>query len=284
LNAPLEVTIDTATLSLGQVVPIPVTDPRSAVAMGSAPAPGLARKISRQEITARIQATGLPTDGLEFPEAILVRRRAAPLNSERTQQAVLAAFLRQFPNANVDLVSMEAPAIEVGTGALDISATLPPHFDPAQPVFVRVDIRGSGFARTLFVRTTVRIETIQPVIRTHVAANSELKASDVEWKSALMEGNGTVPASIEELAGMLTKRDLEPGDVVKSDLLYMPLYVRRGEMVTVRATSGSVTISATMRAMAAGHLGDTIPVQHLAGNGNTTARVVGPRTLEVLQR
>jgi flagella basal body P-ring formation protein FlgA len=70
---------------------------------------------------------------------------------------------------------------------------------------------------------------------------------------------------------------------LKSDLLYTPLYVKKGDAVTVRATAGAVTIAATMRAKAAGKLGDTIPVEHLSGEGSTMARIVGPRTLEVSQ-
>src|SRR5262249_46657970 len=150
---------------------------------------------SRQEIVARIQAAGLSQDGLEFPESILVHRRSVSLNAEQVKQAVLTAFLRQFPTANVDLVSIQVPPTEVGTGEVAISAALPARFDPAQPVFVRVDIRTAAFNRTLFIRTVVKIETMQPVVRTHIASNSELKREDVEFRPALLEGNGTVPSS-----------------------------------------------------------------------------------------
>jgi hypothetical protein len=39
-----------------------------------------------------------------------------------------------------------------------------------------------------------------------------------------------------------------------------------------------------MRARAGGGLGDTIVVEHLSGPGTVTARVVGARTLEAIQR
>lgn len=284
LNAPLEVTIDSETLSLGQIVPLAASDARASVAMGYSPAPGAARRISRQEISARIQAAGLATDGLEFPESILVHRRSVALRAEQVKQAVLTAFIRQFPDANVDLINVDVPVIEVGTGDVTVNASLPPKFDPGQPVFVKLEVRSSASSRTVFARTSVKIETIQPVVVTRILANSELKAADVEWKPAPLEGNGATPASLDGLEGMMAKRDLEPGQILKMDLLYMPLYVRKGETVTVKATSGGVTIAATMRALAAGRLGDTIPVQHLTGSGNANARVIGLRTLEALQR
>src|SRR4029079_13439599 len=124
-----------------------------------------------------------------------------------------------------------------------------------------------------------RIQVLQPVIRTRVAANSEIQAEQVEWTIAPLDSQ-TVASSFEELKGMLAKRDLDPGQVLTTGLLYTPLYVHKGETVVVRAVSGAVAIAATMRAKSAGRLGETVTVEHLSGEGSVTARVVGPRTLE----
>ena len=241
LNAPLEVVVNTEGITLGQVIPLPGTDPRSAIPLGYAPNPGLARRVPRQELTGRIQAAGFTADDLQFPESILVRRRSVALDAQQVRQAIFTAFAKQYPTANIELLGVDMPATEVGTEDVSISAGLPSRFDPAQPVFVRLDVRSGGSSRTIFARTTVKIETMQPVIREHVAANSELKPGDVEWKPSPLDNSGAVPASLDGLSGMLAKRDLEPGQILRTDLFYMPLYVRRGETVTVKAVSGSVT-------------------------------------------
>jgi flagella basal body P-ring formation protein FlgA len=284
LNAPLEVIVDKDTLTVGAIVPLPASDPRSTVGIGFAPNPGLARRIQRYEILAKLQAAGMRVDDLEFPESILVRRRSEVLDPQQVKQVVLEAFVRQYPNASVELISTDVPTTQVGTGDVSLTAGLPAHFDPSQPVFVRVDIRNGSVSRTIFARTVVRIETVQPVLKNHVAANTELRDDDVEWKPAQLEAQGQVPTSLDSLKGMLAKRDLEPGQVVKTDLLYMPLYVKKGESVSVKATSGGVTIAATMIALAPGRLGDTIMVQHLSGSGTATARITGIRTLEAIKR
>jgi flagella basal body P-ring formation protein FlgA len=98
-----------------------------------------------------------------------------------------------------------------------------------------------------------------------------------------LQGSREVLTSLERMEGMVAKRDLEPGVVLSTELLYMPVYVNKGDAVTVKATSGGVTISATMRAKEAGKFGDSIVVEHLSGGGTTTARVIGPRTLEAFQ-
>ena len=109
--------------------------------------------------------------------------------------------------------------------------------------------------------------------------DGEIQPSDIEWKMAPVRND----AASGQVDGMLAKRDLGPGQVVTGDLLYMPLYVHKGDSVTVKATAGAVTIAATMRAKAAGKLGETIAVEHLTGEGSTMARIIAPRTLETLQ-
>jgi len=279
LSAPAEITIDAGTISLGALIPFPAADPRASIALGYAPNPGLARRITRQEILNKLAQTGNSAGDLQLPESILVHRRAAELDRDQVLQAILNAFAERFPGANVEITNIELPNVQTGTGPLAISATVPAHVEAAGSVFMRLDVRGSSFAKTVFVRTNVRIETSQPVLKNKVIAHSEIQAPDVEWKVApLRAGTAT-----EKFDGMLAKRDLEPGQVLTNDLLYMPLYVQKGDSVTVKASAGPVTIAATMRAKAAGKLGETILVEHLSGQGTTMARIVGPRVLEVSQ-
>jgi len=284
LNAPPETTLDTDTITAGAILPLPASDPRAGVILGYAPSPGLARRIPNYEIQSKIKSAGFGLDGLELPDSILVRRRAQSLDAKQVRQAISEAYLKQFSGANVELLNVEVPSVQIGTGPVRLAATLPGGFDPKVPVFVRLEVRGDDFSRTVFVRTVARIEAVQPVIQRHVAANSEIHREDVEWTPAPLETNAEILTSFEALEGMLAKRDLEPGQVLKKDLVYLPLYVRKGESVTVKAISGGVTISATMRAKTSGRLGETISVEHLTGTGSITARVVGPRTLEAIQR
>ena len=276
LSGPADVTIDSDTISLGALIPFSASDARAAISLGYAPNAGLARRIPKYEILQKIAAAGLPADDLQLPEFILVHRRASGLDRDQVTRAVLNAFTKQFPNANIEITSVDIPPVQIGTGPVEINASLPARFDPATSVFVRVDFRGNSFSKTVFVRTNVRIEAEQPVLKNKVAAHGEIMPGDIELKIMPVHGDAPQP-----VGGMLAKRDLEPGQVVTSDLLYMPLYVRKGESVTVKATAGSVTIAATMRAKAAGKLGETIAVEHLSGEGSTIARIIGPRILEV---
>jgi len=94
-----------------------------------------------------------------------------------------------------------------------------------------------------------------------------------------LQRTAAVLQSADEIRGLVAKRDLAPGEILTGDLLYSPVLVRRGDTVTVKATSGGVTIAATMKARAAGRLGETVVLEHLNGNGTVSARVTGLRTL-----
>ena len=275
--APADVTIDADTISLGALIPLPPGDARASISLGYAPKPGLARRLTKLQILSRIASAGKATADLELPESILVHRRAAGLDRDQVTKAILDAFLQQFPGANLEIDNVEIPDVQVATGPIDISASVPARVEPASEIFVRVELRGTFFVKTVFVRTHIRIEMDQPVLKNRISAHSAIQSGDIEWKMMpVQRASGT-----DRIDGMAAKRDLEAGQVLTGDLLYMPLYVRKGEDVTVKATAGAVTIAATMRAKTAGKLGETIPVEHLTGNGSTMARVVGPRILEV---
>lgn len=280
ITASTDVTIDADIITLGALIPFPAGDARSAISMGYAPNPGLARRITKSEILNKIVLAGKSTDDLQLlPDSILVRRQAAGLNRDQVTTAILEAFIKRYPGANVEISSVEIPAVQIGTGPLEISASLPARVDLRTSVFVRIDLRGTNFAKTVFARTTVRVESEQAVLKNRIAAHAEIQDEDIERKLVPV-GLGSAP---EQVDGMLAKRNLEPGQVLTSDLMYMPLSVHKGDSVTVKATAGSVTIAATMRAKAAGKLGETIPVEHLTGEGSTMARIVGPRILEVIR-
>jgi len=277
LSAPADVTIDAENILLSALIPFSSSDPRASISLGYAPNPGLARRIGKSEILNKIAAAGMPVDDLQLPDSILVHRLAGEIDRDRVTRAILDAFTKRFPDANIEITNIDVPAVQVGSGPIEISASMPARFDPSGSAFVRLDVRGKSFAKTLFVQTSFRIEAMQPVLKNKIAAHAEIRSADIEWKLAPMRA-GVAPDQID---GMLAKRDLEPGQVLTSDLLYLPLYVRKGDSVTVKTTSGAVTIAATMRAKAAGKLGETIAVEHLSGEGSTVARIVGPRVLEV---
>src|SRR5262249_13575813 len=106
LNAPAEVSLDSDSVVAGAILPLPASDPRAAVNLGRAPAPGLARRIPNSEIASRMRSAGFSTLDLQLPESILVRRESGAVNPEVARDAIRQAFERRFPSARIELTDV----------------------------------------------------------------------------------------------------------------------------------------------------------------------------------
>ena len=283
LSAPTEVTIDSDTVTLGSLIRFPAGDARAALFLGAAPQPGLGRSYIRQELIAKVRTAGLAIDDLQLPETVIVRRKSQGIDPALVSQLVREAFAKQWPDADITIVSFDNPDVELATGQLEITASLPDKTDPSAPVFVKLDIRSGAYSRKVFVKTVAEVRKPQPTLRNDIAANSEIHPDDIDWKVMPLRGHGDPVLSMDSLTGMLAKRGIPAGEVVTVDLLYAPLLVHKGETVTVKASNGGISVTAMMRARASAHLGETISVEHLSGVGSTSARVIGPRLLEASQ-
>src|SRR6185436_10750457 len=125
LAAPADITVDTETLTLGTIIPFPNGDARASIGLGYSPQPGLARRFLKPELLAKITSAGLKTDDLEIPESVLVHRKAQILDAEQAKAAVQQAFARQYPNAAVNIISIDVPQTQVSGSGLDVSANVP---------------------------------------------------------------------------------------------------------------------------------------------------------------
>ncbi len=280
LTAPAEVSIDKEALVLGDLIEFPDGDLRATLALGRAPNPGLARRLHDYELLGKLRISGLRSDDLKLPEAVLIRRRSARLGSEQVWNEVSDLFGRTYPDGKVEILDLQIPAIEVATGRIELAATLPSGFNPDGVISVRLDIRGESFTRSAFIPTRVRIEIPQPVLTGAVRAHSRIAQSDVEWRLMPLSTIKDAVGSFDEIRGKLAKRDLDAGAVLTSRQLYSPVLVRRGAAVVVLARVGGITVSAMMRARSSGQYGDTIIVEHLNGGGRATARITGQGTVE----
>lgn len=88
-------------------------------------------------------------------------------------------------------------------------------------------------------------------------------------------------SDMAEVAGMVAKRPLLPGQPLLASQLEPPLLVRKGDAVNVTANSGGLTIKAAGIALADGRAGEQIRVRNRTSNRIVDARVAGPGQVEV---
>jgi len=145
-----------------------------------------------------------------------------PLDPDVVREAVMQAFLGAFPGAKVELTSVEVPDLQMAAETVLVEGALPQRIDPRRPIPVRLDIRSKNESRIVYVQALARIEVAQPVLRVSVPANSPIRPEQVEWKLAPLEDDAETPLSFSVFQGMLTKRELQPGQILRRDLLYAP--------------------------------------------------------------
>ena len=84
-----------------------------------------------------------------------------------------------------------------------------------------------------------------------------------------------IVTSMDELAGMETRRMLRAGEIVRVDDVRHPILVTKGSIVTMTFEAPGVVLTASGRAMSEGGMGDTVTVQNPVSFRMITATVTG---------
>lgn len=118
-----------------------------------------------------------------------------------------------------------------------------------------------------------------------IARGAVITAADVELQSL-----ETVPAatsrrspltSVEQLIGMEARQAIAAGDVIFTDRIQAPIFVKRGELITVVAQGGGIRVTTTARARQDGSRGELVQLESLEAREIYDARVTGFREAAV---
>jgi len=84
-----------------------------------------------------------------------------------------------------------------------------------------------------------------------------------------------------QAVGRVLKTTLQPGSPLYGRLLKEPEMVKRGDIVTIRAATGSLSVTVPGRIQSAGARGDLVKVKNLMSRKEILAKVIGPDTVQV---
>ena len=85
----------------------------------------------------------------------------------------------------------------------------------------------------------------------------------------------------QRVIGQELKTTLQPGAILYSRLLKNPAIVKRGDLVSILAKSGPLTVRAAGQVKTPGARGDIVQVKNLMSRRKIYARVIGPNEVQV---
>jgi len=120
------------------------------------------------------------------------------------------------------------------------------------------------------------------VVKQNLPRGSILQGSDVETRrfniSRLSNGYFTDKG---EIKGKVLKRSLRRGDILTNGMLDVPKMVKRGEIVTIMASSNTLAIRVKGKALMDGRKGDVIRVKNQSSKREIQAIVVATGIVKV---
>ncbi len=137
---------------------------------------------------------------------------------------------------------------------------------------------------SLFVPSRVTIFGQVVVVARPLARSQRIGAADVQLEqrdiSLLPNGYFDTPNAV---LGLQTKRALVPGQVLNDGQLTLPMLIKRGQLVTLRARAGGVHVDMQGEALADGSLGQRIQARNQSSRRVVEGVIIADGVIEVAQ-
>ncbi len=250
--------------------------PEASVRLAYAPNPGHYRWITRGEIQGMLARAGFAAEGVSVPERVLVTRAAARFDQGLIEAAVRDYFLESRPDFAVVVEELEAPrdlVLPAGQVEVRVDARgVPPRLDG---VTLKLDLLVDGkLHRSHWARVRARARGKVAVVRRPIAFGQVVQDADLELVERELVDLDGVLSRLEGLQGLVARRALTPGTVLRLRDVQQPVLVKAGDIVTLTAQGPTFAIRASARARQAGRQGESIMVQNLDSREVVTATVV----------
>lgn len=127
------------------------------------------------------------------------------------------------------------------------------------------------------VRADVRVRVNAVVLRAAISRGDRLTPEHLGQETLWMEPSGAPPVrSMPDALGAVAKTRLDAGSVLRTDHIEAPLVIRRGDLVSVHALAGGLTVRTRARALADAREGELVELSRARDRKPFVARAAGP--------
>lgn len=222
---------------------------------------------------------------LALPGALCAAGATATIGDAELRKVVVAYLQQQqnrYPQAEIRLRGMQhITAFHVPAGRLrwEITPSSPRLFDSRRFNFI---LRSDGrVVRNMTI--SVDLEALAPVAiaAADLPRGTILDANDLTMATMDLSGLRMPCLDAAELIGKKLRRSVRMGSPLTRSGVETPPLVKRGDLVTITASKGALTVTARGVAQQNGAEDDTILVKNIASKKDILCRVTAPSSVEV---
>ena len=153
-----------------------------------------------------------------------------------------------------------------------------------QNVFVNEPVRPTDFslAQLQDAAASEPLETEVLIAKTTINRGIRLDESMFEWRLR----RGRLPSDLifgsDELNHLQANRIIVAGDALRRSMVSIAAAVKKGDLIEIRIEKGALSVSATVRALTDGSVGDVIEVVNAESGRSLRAKIVDIGSLEII--
>lgn len=241
------------------------------VYIGKLPLPGTKRTVNKEYIKTRIKQTKADMSEITLtgPNRIKVMRESVEISQEEIREIARRFLLKkiQQEGANISIKNIKFNGNVLVPSNKEITYEVKLFKNSIYGDTCLLDIIFKADAQMIKkVRVEADIERMAPVFITSrpIEKNEVISEEDIYVQErGISDLPNKVIWDIKDIIGKRAKRDIQANTIFRRNLLEFPPLVKKGELVTILAESGSIRITTKGEATENGSKGDFIKVRNL---------------------
>ena len=237
----------------------------SAIDLGSAAQPGSSKRFNATMLASRLRNAGVDPAVVQISGALTAN---AVTMSNQLARGTMVESLRDYILANMpwkpENAEIDIPEpfddVVVPDGNMAIEWHMNPQYHFVGSGGFRADIKVDGKTiRSVMMRANINAYEEVLVAKSEVQRGKPAREQDFELrKNLLLNGSSEFIKDSAQLEGLIAKKSLFPGQVIKPSDFEAPIAIKRGQVISVETRAGGLLIQSQAVALADARIGDLV--------------------------
>ncbi|MGD9975947.1 MAG: flagellar basal body P-ring formation chaperone FlgA [Desulfatirhabdiaceae bacterium] len=258
------------------------------ISLGNSPMPGKSRFLDERYLRLRLKQSNVDEDNILLVAAnsVEVVRKHVELTKSQIEEMVMAFLNPRLP-WNRDRMSISfsggPDSLVLSDSDYSCQISLPDRTRLMGSILMQVQFFVAGqLEKKIWVTARITVKTDVVVIQKPLHRKQLIQEEHIdiiEMDMAELPSNHI--SSPEEVIGKRALRTINPKEILRTDMIELPPLIKRNDMVTIVAESGSLRITARGEAKENGRRGERVKVVNLDSSKEIFARILDSKTVRV---